>query len=92
MSTKHRALITAIITATTCWIALPAGVIAQNTLDRFLSSVDVSSAGKCNRIDIRFNRPATYAGHSPADVGTELVIRLAPLGTEQTPDKTKIPV
>ena len=92
MSTKHRALITAIITATTCWIALPAGVIAQNTLDRFLSSVDVSSAGKCNRIDIRFNRPATYAGHSPADSGAELVIRLAPLGTEQTPDKTKIPV
>jgi len=86
MSTKHRAKLTAIITATTCWTALPAGVMAQNTLDRFLSSVEVTSADHCNRIDIRLHRPATYAGHTPVNGGTDVTIRLMPLGTDETPD------
>ena len=92
MLNKHRALVTALITATTFWVALPAGVMAQGTLDRFLSSVEVSSAGKCNRIDIRLNCPASYVGHFPISSGTELVVRVQPLGTEQTPDEQKIPL
>ena len=92
MSNKHRANVTALITATAFWIALPAGVMAQGTLDRFLSSVEVSSAGKCNRIDIRLHRPASYVGHFPVSSGTELVVRVQPLGTEQTPDEQKIPL
>ena len=92
MLNKHRANVTALITATAFWIALPAGVMAQGTLDRFLSSVEVSSAGKCNRIDIRLNRPASYVGHFPVNSGTELAVRVEPLGTEQTPDEQKIPL
>ena len=92
MLDKHRAKVTALVTATACWIAHPAGVMAQGTLDRFLSSVAVSSAGKCNRIDIRLNRPASYVSHFPVNGGTELVVRVEPLGTEQTPDEQEIPL
>ncbi len=92
MSSKHRAKFTALVTATICLVAQPAGVMAQGTLDRFLSSVEISSAGKCNRIDIRLHRPATYAGHFPVSSGTDLAVRLEPLGTEQTPDDSRIPL
>ncbi len=92
MSSKHRALVKVFISALVCWIAHPAGVLAQGTLDQFLAGVSVSSSGKCSQIDVRFNRAASYSGHAPAKGGTNLVVRLTPLGTEQTPDKQKIPL
>jgi hypothetical protein len=92
MSSKHRALVKVLSFALVCWIAHPAGALAQGTLDQFLAGVSVSSSGKCSQIDIRFNQAASYSGHAPAKGGTNLVVRLTPLGTEQTPDKRKIPL
>lgn len=92
MSSKHRALAAALMIALVFWIALPARGMAQGTLDQFLAGVSVSAAGKCSQIDIRFNRAASYSGHAPTKSGTNLVVRLTPLGTEQTPDEQKIPL
>ena len=85
MLNTHRAKVTALVTAATCWTALPTGVMAQGTTDQFLSRVEITSSGKCNQIDIRLNWPAIYAGHTPANSGTDVAIRIDPLGTEQTP-------
>lgn len=53
----------------------------QATLDRFLSSVDVETAGRCSAIDIHLNRPASYLSHFPVDAGLDVFVRVEPLAT-----------
>lgn len=59
---------------------------AEPAYESLLSTVSVRALAQCAVIDVAFNRPVNYAGHFPPNRGLELMVRLEPLGAEQTPE------